>query len=132
MLELMRAKPAVQQLTNFDVARLAAQGSRVIAVAVRGQDRLQIAGLLALDDPPRVDSKTLIDKLKSLGIRVLMMTGDGLKRRRASPRWSASTEAHVRERRCAVTSRKRSMSSRRSIRKTNSIWCARYSAPAMR
>jgi H+-transporting ATPase len=61
-----------------DVERLAAQGSRVLAVAVGEQERMRIAGLLALEDPPRIDSKTLIEKLKALGIRVLMITGDGL------------------------------------------------------
>lgn len=62
-----------------DVARRAAQGSRVIAVGVGGRDSMRIAGLLALDDPPRADSRTLIAELARLGIRVLMTTGDGLK-----------------------------------------------------
>jgi H+-transporting ATPase len=61
-----------------DVQRLAAQGARVLAVAVGDRETMRIAGLLALEDPPRPDSKALIDKLKALGIRVLMVTGDGL------------------------------------------------------
>ena len=77
--QAVAARAADALSIESDVERLAAQGSRVIAVGVGGQDSLQIAGLLALDDPPRVDSKTLIEKLAGLGIRVIMITGDGLK-----------------------------------------------------
>jgi H+-transporting ATPase len=55
---------------------LASQGCRVLAVA-SGTDHLRLAGLLALLDPPRPDSKTLIQALYDLGLRVLMITGDG-------------------------------------------------------
>jgi H+-transporting ATPase len=60
-----------------DVDALASQGYRVLAVA-SGTGPLQVAGLLALLDPPRPDSKTLIQTLYDLGLRVLMVTGDGL------------------------------------------------------
>jgi H+-transporting ATPase len=56
---------------------LAAQGCRVLGVAVGDQETLQFAGLVALMDPPRHDSAQLIEDLKQLGIRVVMVTGDG-------------------------------------------------------
>ena len=61
-----------------DVERLAADGSRVLGIAVQtgGQD-LQFAGLLSLQDPPREDSPTLIRNLHDLGVRVMMVSGDG-------------------------------------------------------
>jgi H+-transporting ATPase len=63
---------------NDDVEQLAAQGYRVLAVAAGPQSALRTVGLLALQDPPRSDSKSLIHGLGEMGIRVLMITGDGL------------------------------------------------------
>ena len=61
-----------------DVERLGADGSRVLAVAVEtGSNGLCLAGLVALQDPPREDSHSLIQNLHDLGIRVLMVSGDG-------------------------------------------------------
>jgi H+-transporting ATPase len=37
-----------------------------------------VAGLIAFQDPPRSDSASLVSRLKNLGIRVVMITGDGL------------------------------------------------------
>lgn len=70
--ELAKAGSEVSQ----DVEALASQGYRVLAVA-SGNGRLRVAGLLALLDPPRPDSKTLIQALYDLGLRVMMITGDG-------------------------------------------------------
>ncbi len=80
---------------DADVAQLASNGFRVLAVAIRvlqpGQrlpagaqygpgspngGAFQMAGLLGLQDVPRPDSGALIQKLKGLGVRVLMITGD--------------------------------------------------------
>ena len=66
-----------------DLERLAAQGCRVLAVAAGPDDDLRFVGLLALEDPPRNDSKTLIQSLQNLGVRVIMITGDGLATARA-------------------------------------------------
>jgi len=60
-----------------DVARLSADGSRVLAVATGAGASLQLAGLIALSDPPRADSAALIADLKDRGVRVLLVTGDG-------------------------------------------------------
>ena len=57
---------------------LASQGYRVLAVAEGGaRDGLRVAGLLAFLDPPREDSAPLIGQLHGLGVRVLMVSGDG-------------------------------------------------------
>ncbi len=66
-----------------DIERLAAQGYRVLAVAAGPNDDLSFVGLLAFEDPPRDDSKTLIQSLHELGVRVIMITGDGLATARA-------------------------------------------------
>ena len=60
-----------------DVAVLAAQGARVLAVATGSAEEFSLAGLVALADPPRPDSRALIERLGALGLRVLMVTGDG-------------------------------------------------------
>lgn len=57
----------------------AQHGVRVLAVA-RAEDQapLVLLGLAYLDDPPRADSRRLIDELRLLGIQVKMLTGDAL------------------------------------------------------
>jgi H+-transporting ATPase len=63
---------------SADVERLGAEGARLLAVAVaKDGGELQLAGLLGLHDPPRADSAMLIDNLHKLGVRVLMVSGDG-------------------------------------------------------
>src|SRR3984957_10793520 len=52
------------------------KGFRVLAVAAGSSATLQIIGLIALSDPPRPDSVSLIAELKSLGVRTVMVTGD--------------------------------------------------------
>ncbi|MFZ2413808.1 MAG: plasma-membrane proton-efflux P-type ATPase [Candidatus Cryosericum sp.] len=59
-----------------NVALLADRGNRVLAVATGSEDHLTMAGLLALEDPPRDDSAALINDLKAMGIRTVMVTGD--------------------------------------------------------
>jgi H+-transporting ATPase len=56
--------------------QLEAQGLRVLAVAVGPPAALRIAGVIALADPPRVDSASLIAELHALGVRTVMLTGD--------------------------------------------------------
>jgi H+-transporting ATPase len=59
------------------IDRLAGGGNRVLAVASGdSRDTLHLAGLIALEDPPRADSASLVKGLQELGVRVLMITGD--------------------------------------------------------
>jgi H+-transporting ATPase len=62
---------------STEVERLAARGHRVLAVAAGAGDAQQFCGLVALEDPPREDSAALVHSLRGLGVRVLMVTGDG-------------------------------------------------------
>ena len=52
------------------------QGFRVLAVAAGIPTSLKLMGLIALSDPPRMDSISLISDLKTLGVRTVMVTGD--------------------------------------------------------
>ena len=52
------------------------QGFRVLAVAAGPSASMQLLGLIALSDPPRTDSTSLISELHGLGVRTVMVTGD--------------------------------------------------------
>jgi H+-transporting ATPase len=52
------------------------QGFRVLAVAAGAAGTINIVGFIALSDPPRADSVSLISELKGLGVRTVMVTGD--------------------------------------------------------
>jgi H+-transporting ATPase len=52
------------------------QGFRVLAVAAGPASSLQLIGLIALSDPPRPDSSSLISELHTLGVATVMVTGD--------------------------------------------------------
>ena len=63
--------------TAGDVEAMAGDGSRVLAVAAGAAGVLRPVGLIALRDAPREDSAALIRRLRDLGVRVVMVTGDG-------------------------------------------------------
>ena len=52
------------------------QGFRVLAVAAGPPASMQLIGLIALSDPPRTDSASLISELHALGVSTVMVTGD--------------------------------------------------------
>ena len=56
-------------------SQLEAQGFRLLAVAA-GTGTMHLAGLIALSDPPRLDSAALIREMRTLGVRTVMVTGD--------------------------------------------------------
>jgi H+-transporting ATPase len=58
------------------VDELEKQGFRVLAVAAGPAASVQLIGLIALSDPPRSDSSSLISELHSLGVATVMVTGD--------------------------------------------------------
>jgi len=55
---------------------LEGKGFRVLAVAAGPANAVKLVGLIALSDPPREDSETLITELRQLGVRTVMVTGD--------------------------------------------------------
>ena len=58
------------------VDELEKQGFRVLAVAAGPSASLQLIGMIALSDPPRSDSSSLISELHTLGVATVMVTGD--------------------------------------------------------
>ncbi len=84
-----RHRPARQGLLHGMVEELAAEGLRVIAVAVRAveqgrtilstsdlADQLTLIGLIGLIDPPRAEAIEAVAECHTAGIRVKMITGD--------------------------------------------------------
>jgi H+-transporting ATPase len=70
-------KKKIDQLVE-DLSR---KGYRTLGVARsegEGQNNLHLVGLLSLADPPRSDSKQMIEEMKGLGIRPVMLTGDNI------------------------------------------------------
>jgi H+-transporting ATPase len=80
----LQAIAAAPHTASAVAEALAAQGFRVLAVAVGEAagsahgppQRLNLAGLIALSDPPRADSAGLIAELRTMGVRTVMVTGD--------------------------------------------------------
>ncbi len=69
---LVNSKDAEKRMTD-----LAVKGYRTIAISLESAEKKgEIAGFVALYDPPRKDSRALISELKDLGISVKMLTGD--------------------------------------------------------
>jgi H+-transporting ATPase len=64
--------PAAAAITD----ELEKQGFRVLAVAAGAPASMQLIGFIALSDPPRTDSSSLISELKTLGVHTVMVTGD--------------------------------------------------------
>jgi len=61
------------------VDRLAERGYRTLAIGRRrGDDPLELLGLIPLYDPPRDDSKQVIADMRDHGVDVKMITGDNL------------------------------------------------------
>ena len=74
--EVIATMAQVPDDARRQVDDLAKQGNRVIAVAAGTAGALQLAGLIALSDPPREDSARLIGALRDLNVRTVMVTGD--------------------------------------------------------
>ena len=65
---------------NFfnDIKSFAEKGYRTLAVAIKNEneDKFSCIGIISLFDPPRKDSLKIIRKVKELGVRIKMLTGD--------------------------------------------------------
>ena len=74
--EIIAKSTAMPDNARVLVDNLARQGHRVIAVAFGSPNALRLAGLIAVSDPPREDSASLISELRQMGVRTVMITGD--------------------------------------------------------
>ncbi len=74
--EIVSKSAALPDNARALVDGLAGQGHRVIAVAYGAADALRLIGLIAVSDPPRADSASLIADLHGMGVRTVMITGD--------------------------------------------------------
>ena len=63
------------------VEDLSLKGYRALGVArspLNDLENIQFAGLISLADPPRPDSKSMIQGMRELGVKPLMLTGDNI------------------------------------------------------
>jgi Mg2+-importing ATPase len=78
---------SIQHLIDASLAEHSASGNRTLAVAYRHVERrksysakdevdLSFLGFLVFADPPKVDAREALDKLKELGVDVKILTGD--------------------------------------------------------
>jgi len=73
------AVAAIVGVSQFPEAeKLAVDGYRVLAVAAGPEKATTIVGFIALLDTPRGDSAQFVASLQNLGVRILMITGDGV------------------------------------------------------
>ena len=69
------------QEVNAVLDELSQKGYRTLAIAKSENnnfDNLKLVGFLALADPIRPDSKAMIEEIKKLGIKPMMLTGDNV------------------------------------------------------
>jgi H+-transporting ATPase len=67
---------ALQQDASAKLQALTAAGYRTLVVAEGPPEAIRLVGFIALSDPPRRDSAGLLDQLRALGMRTIMVTGD--------------------------------------------------------
>ncbi|WP_305909029.1 plasma-membrane proton-efflux P-type ATPase [Methylomarinum sp. Ch1-1] len=79
VLDLCNPNPAQRREAEEVVDGFAVKGYRALGVARTDQEgRWQFLGILSLFDPPREDARQTIDKARSQGIAIKMVTGDNL------------------------------------------------------
>ncbi|MEM3798200.1 MAG: plasma-membrane proton-efflux P-type ATPase, partial [Candidatus Bathyarchaeia archaeon] len=81
ILALCKNTSEIQQEVGKVLEKLSRKGYRTLAVAKsEGEDfdKLMFMGFLALADPIRPDSKMMVEEIKALGIKPMMLTGDNI------------------------------------------------------
>ena len=56
--------------------KIAANGQRLLAVAVGDETQWRFLGLIGLEDAVRGDSRSVVEAIQAAGVRVIMVTGD--------------------------------------------------------
>ena len=95
------------------VAALSGRGLRCVAVAANGE----LVGLLGLSDPPRADAAALIGRVRALGVRPLMLTGDDVAIAREGRRGGGHRAPRPARRRPARAARGRAARACRGLRR---------------
>ena len=67
---------AMTEAATADLTALAGAGYRTLAVGAGAPERMTLLGLVALSDTARPDSAALLTRLRALGVRTVMLTGD--------------------------------------------------------
>jgi H+-transporting ATPase len=75
-----RLDEATEAIANKAVEKLSLKGYRTLGVArsTSDKDDIHLVGLLSLADPPRPDSKAMIEGARDLGVKPMMLTGDNI------------------------------------------------------
>lgn len=68
------------------VSEMAMNGGRVLAIAIGREGETKVCGLLTFADLPAEDAASLVQTIKNLGIRLMMITGDTLPTAKAMAR----------------------------------------------
>jgi len=76
IVDLVAAGGAAVERLEGTTAALAAKGFRALAVARADGGEWRVSGVLAIQDPPREDSRRTLDEAGGLGVEVKMVTGD--------------------------------------------------------
>jgi H+-transporting ATPase len=81
IISLCKKTDVTCQEADVILNELSQKGYRTLAVAKSENndfDNIQLVGFLALADPIRPDSKAMIEEIKRLGIKPMMLTGDNI------------------------------------------------------
>jgi Cu2+-exporting ATPase len=81
----------IHETTQQQAHQLATEGKTVIGVAVDGI----LTGLIAVSDTLRPDAKTAVDKLRQMGLRVMLLSGDRLEVAKAIAKQLGITNADI-------------------------------------
>jgi H+-transporting ATPase len=77
ILALVANSSEIEKAVNKTIDSFAKRGFRSLGVArTNAEGNWQFLGILPLFDPPRSDSQLVIEDLKSLGVKMKMLTGD--------------------------------------------------------
>ncbi len=76
ILDLCKADDELRAKALKLVDNMAAEGFRALGVAVAKDDTWEFVGILPLFDPPRDDAPYAVKTIKSLGVKIKMITGD--------------------------------------------------------
>ena len=78
LIELAKPPQAQADRVMKMVDELAAKGYRTLAVAREQDKHCELIGLIPLYDPPREDSRQVINDMRDHGLKVKMVTGDNI------------------------------------------------------